>query len=396
MDTTRTLLAPTDFSEPSLEALREAVALAASKDAELVLLHVQQEAEVPVWHVLQTSGFPNPHEEIRKGVLRHLEELQREVVPANVRSRLLLREGFPAAEIVAAAAELDVDMIVTATHGRSGFKRFLLGSTAERVIRTAGCPVLVVRGRKGAEERGRGYRKILVTTDFSERSKVAFPGAAVLAEESQGTVFLLHVVQPLPWPASEALQGDTNRVVREALRKEAMDRLAKLRAAEIPGHVRCEIHVLEGSPEEEIVRFATEQDIDLISIASEGHSGFKRLLLGSTTERVAQAAPCSVLVARKLSEPADVATRREYVHKTQAMLERLQVKASLAKLELREVRGDLLKRYDAARNRLRELGETTGDRWDAMKVAFESAWGAFKERYESVMARHRQEHEEGD
>lgn len=86
--------------------------------------------------------------------------------------------------------------------------------------------------------------------------------------------------------------------------------------------------------------------------------------------------------------------QREYVKKMHAALDRLQVKASLAKLELREIRAELLLKYDAARNRLRELSEASGDRWDATKEAFETAWHAFKDRYEAVMAKHRKEQEE--
>jgi nucleotide-binding universal stress UspA family protein len=297
MNTLRTLLAPIDFSEPSREALQEAVALAEKQDAELVLLHVVQESDVPVHHVLQTSAFPNVHDEICKGAKRHLEELQKEAVPTDVRSRVLVREGLPSAQIAGAAAELDADLIVIATHGYGGIKRFLLGSTTERVIRIAGCAVLVVRGKREAE--GKGYRKIVMTTDFSECSETALPNAVALAEGSQGTIFLLHVIRPLPWPATETIEAGSYPLVSEALRKAATDKLKQLRDTQIPKTVKCESHVLEGNVEEEIVRFATEHDADIISIASEGHGGIKRFLLGSTTERIAQAAPCAVLVARK-------------------------------------------------------------------------------------------------
>lgn len=297
MKTMRMLLAPVDFSEPSLEALQEAVALAARQDAEVVLLHVVPESDVPVRHVLLISGFPNVHDEIRKGVQRHLEEVRKEAVPSDVRSRLLVTEGMPSAQITGEAAELGVDMIVMATHGYGGFKRFLLGSTAERVVRTAACPVLVVRGKRAAE--GKGYERIVVTTDFSEPAQSALPNALALAEADNGTIFLIHVVRPLPWPATEAIEADSHAQVSDALRKAAMERLQEIRDQAIPKGIKCEIHVLEGNVEEEIIRFATEQDADVISIASHGQGGFKRFLLGSTTERVVQGAPCTVLVAGK-------------------------------------------------------------------------------------------------
>jgi len=85
-----------------------------------------------------------------------------------------------------------------------------------------------------------------------------------------------------------------------------------------------------------------------------------------------------------------VTLRKDYVEKMRAALERLQVKAGLAKLELRDLRGELLKEYDALRDRLEQLGEATEDRFEAVKGGFESAWQAFKRRYEEVMEQNRE------
>jgi len=84
-----------------------------------------------------------------------------------------------------------------------------------------------------------------------------------------------------------------------------------------------------------------------------------------------------------------MSNRDEYLKSMHAALERLQVKASLAKLEARDVRDDLLKKYDSLHDRLNELRESSGDRWDALKEGADSAWHSFKKSYDEVMAAHR-------
>jgi len=83
--------------------------------------------------------------------------------------------------------------------------------------------------------------------------------------------------------------------------------------------------------------------------------------------------------------------REEYVAKMHAALDRLQVKASLAKLELRDLHGELLEKHDHLRDRLSELGEATEDRWDALKQGFEAAWHSFRSRFDEAMAEHRED-----
>ena len=82
--------------------------------------------------------------QIRESGKKELETLQRTVAD-NVSSETALRQGSPYVEIIKAAKELGIDLIILATHGRTGLAHVFLGSTAERVVRHAGCPVLVVR-----------------------------------------------------------------------------------------------------------------------------------------------------------------------------------------------------------------------------------------------------------
>ena len=218
------------------------------------------------------------------------------MVGDRARTRLLVREGTAAAEIVDAAAELGVEAIAMATHGRTGLSRLLIGSTTERVMRTAGCPVFVVRSREGGHL-GR-LARILVPTDFSERSADAISEAISLTRGHGAELVLLHSVVPLPWPVAGATQAEGFPLLGGELRRAAEQRLQSFRRDRIPVDLPCRLELTEGPAAEAILRFADAERVDLISMASEGHGSLKRFLLGTTTEKVVRHAPCTVFVAR--------------------------------------------------------------------------------------------------
>jgi nucleotide-binding universal stress UspA family protein len=106
--------------------------------------------------------------------------------------------GMPSEEIIAAALAEKADLIIVGTRGRSGLTHVLLGSTAERVIRMAPCPVLAVHTLKEESLTGKGISldRILVPTDFSECSEEAVNFAAVVAAQTKASIELMHVVEP--------------------------------------------------------------------------------------------------------------------------------------------------------------------------------------------------------
>ena len=142
------ILVPTDFSEGSEEAWRLAQRLARALTAELVLVHVFVEAplyaEGGPMSTDKTRGF---YLAARAWVEQELGKWAAPVRAAGLVVRESVRVGPPHREIVAAAADERPSLIVIGTHGRGGVERALLGSVADRVIRTAHCPVLSVRAR---------------------------------------------------------------------------------------------------------------------------------------------------------------------------------------------------------------------------------------------------------
>jgi nucleotide-binding universal stress UspA family protein len=144
MATFRTILIPIDFSEHASAALGQAVDLARAFEATLHLLHVYQRP-VELLSPYEAPLPPSFSEEVREGARRRLDEQLAEVRGAGLPSEAHLVEGIPSEAIVAKARELSADLIVIGTRGLTGLKHVLLGSVAERVIRTAPCPVLAVK-----------------------------------------------------------------------------------------------------------------------------------------------------------------------------------------------------------------------------------------------------------
>lgn len=139
------ILVPTDFSETSVSAVRQGVALARTFGAGLILLHVGDAVtEVATQFPLGLDASLLDAE--RERLLKVLSPQEQ----ATVHPEFVMCQGAPAQEIVRCAEEREVDVIVMGTHGRGGVSHFILGSVAEQVIRTAPCPVLVVRNTAAA------------------------------------------------------------------------------------------------------------------------------------------------------------------------------------------------------------------------------------------------------
>ena len=139
------ILVPVDFSGFSTKALDYALAFANQFDARIVLLHVVEPAAYPESYMLVATALDNLNNDLIRSAQQKLRELSKERIDDRVPSELLVRMGRAYSEIAATASELDVDLIILATHGYTGLKHVLLGSTAERVVRHAPCPVLTVR-----------------------------------------------------------------------------------------------------------------------------------------------------------------------------------------------------------------------------------------------------------
>jgi nucleotide-binding universal stress UspA family protein len=149
------ILCPTDFSEPSYEAIKAAGELAYHFGSELHIVHVI--APVPIMPVPigpEPSAFNVSlyEQELDVSSKRALEEVVNQLETKELKTRLIALRGNPADEIVRTVDEENVDLIVIATRGRTGLDRLIFGSVAEKVVRLAKCPVLTISGRHSAEK----------------------------------------------------------------------------------------------------------------------------------------------------------------------------------------------------------------------------------------------------
>lgn len=280
-------------------------------------------------------------------------------VPADIRAQTQVRWGTPWQSIDAAAREFHADLIILTTHGLTGIRRVLLGSTAERVGCHAPCPVLIVREREhGFVPAGEGERatrhavlfpepkqqlaernhimsttsdqpptptwdetalepqraastgetidlvpqilhlkNILVPIDFSTTAEKALAYAMPFAGQFGAKLTLVHIVDLTARPLDYGLyQLDSTDYNAAAQQK--LDAVAREHIpATLPEPAATAIRA--GIPWLEICNVAKETEADLIILTRHGYTGLKRVFLGSTAERVVRHAPCPVLVVRE-------------------------------------------------------------------------------------------------
>ena len=283
------VLCPVDFSEISRRALDHAAALADWYEARLTVLNV-----FPVMPVLDVPPLvldDKTRDELT-GELRRFTAALPATVPLElcVGQADLIHEG-----IRQQASSGGVDLLVIGSHGRSGVKRLLLGSVAERVIHHAPCPTMVVpaRAHDVVPEGPVRYRTILCPVDFSEHSIRALEYAVNLAEEGDAELRVLHVVS-VPGDLKELEPSFEN--LRGKIEADRLRRLDDLVPADAASYCTVQTAIGHGTVHQEILAAATQQPADLIVMGAQGRSGLDTAILGSNTARVARGAVCPVLV----------------------------------------------------------------------------------------------------
>jgi nucleotide-binding universal stress UspA family protein len=217
---------------------------------------------------------------------------------------LAAEAGDPFRTILDRSVAIGADLIVMGTHGRSGFERAMVGSVAEKVLRKAPCPVLMVPPDVTATMPDHvRFRHVLSPMDFSPAALQAFGFALDLAGQADGSVTVLHVVEWLPEEEPRALAHFNVPEFRGHLIEDARRRVQTL-IAEEPRAALARDKVVVGRAHREILRIASESPTDLIVMGAQGRGGFGLTLFGSTTQEVVRAAPCPVLTVRA-AEPVN-------------------------------------------------------------------------------------------
>jgi len=304
-DDFRRILCPVDFSDHSRRALDHAIAIARLHKSTVTVLYVF--APMPVAAVgLGPMGLePTVLSPIDSE--RLLEETKAfaamESAPG-VTVETLVRGGSAAAEIVDQAVDMQADLLVMGTHGRSGFERLILGSVTERVLRKAPCPVMTVpTGLPDAVPAGPVlYKSILCPVDFSESSLKALEYATTMAVQAHGQLTVLHVDER-DFEHADGVGGvayDAGKTMGEFLEERAQASQRRLEDVTKGVPTNCVVDTLQtnGTPWREVLRVAAERRSDLIVMGVQGRGSTDLLFFGSTTQHVVRQATCPVLTLR--------------------------------------------------------------------------------------------------
>jgi len=280
----RKILIATDFGSTSDLALDTAAALATRFSAELAVVHVIEEAAY-------AYPFPMP-EGVRERAQTRLDEMIGGLRARMLQANGMLREGIAWYEIVTAAEGVHADLVVVGSEGRRGLPRFVVGSTAERVVRTSPVPVLTVHPYDEVAILAGGmdrFRHVLACTDLSEDSRRGVETAASLAGELGAAITLVYVFEPpvseyyTPPDVADDMEGATRRTLNE---------LARTVRDRVPN---AESVVTHGVPWRSILDTAKERGADLVVLSTSGRRGLQRVLIGSVAEKVVRLATIPVL-----------------------------------------------------------------------------------------------------
>ena len=146
---------------------------------------------------------------------------------------------------------------------------------------------------------GTDIKKVLVPIDFSDYSKSALKYAVDFAQKFNAEIMLVYVVEPVIYPPDFSMGQIAIPSVNTEWDIKAKEEIDKLAASEIPDVVTVKTMIKTGKPFIEIIETAAEEDVDVIIIATHGHSGMEHILFGSTAEKVVRKAPCPVLTLRE-------------------------------------------------------------------------------------------------
>ena len=153
------ILVPIDFSDYSKSALKYAVNFCKNFKADMFLIYVVEPVIFPPDFSMGQIAIPSVNSEWDERARQELDKLAKEEIPSSVTVKTIIKTGKPFFEIIETADELDFDLIIIATHGRSGVEHILFGSTAEKVVRKAPCPVLTLRDPIKGFEYKNAYKK---------------------------------------------------------------------------------------------------------------------------------------------------------------------------------------------------------------------------------------------
>jgi nucleotide-binding universal stress UspA family protein/predicted transcriptional regulator len=318
----KTIMCAIDFSDSTDLVLSYGKALATEFNSKLCLCHIVPGSFMVAGHMSPYADYARIEAEQSKHAQNKLAELGEKF---DLECEVMVGSGYPAEEIAQISLDNDVGMVIAATYGGSGVKRFLIGSVTDRLVKILSCPLLVLQpsdNLTNLSDKGIKLEKILVGCDFSEDSQLAFDYALGLAQEFQTQLHLAHVVRPVDnvnlnisdsatpleggypsWNMTDYMELKKDVKIWENQKKKSLfakleDQLVNMLPDESKNWCAPVTVLLEGSPYQELISYARQKEIDMIVLGIHGHNIWEKFMVGSTTDRIISRAPCPVLAVR--------------------------------------------------------------------------------------------------
>ena len=286
--TVDSVLVPTDGSEGARIGARRGIDLAATVGADLHVLSVVETRDI--------EGGLDSHEQTEReqlleedaeGAVDSIARLARTHLSGRITTAV--EPGIPFQTINDYVDTHDIDLVVMGTQGQTGFERVVLGSVAERTVRTAAVPTITVTPDADIVEVGeQRYENVLLPTDGSEGAELAIDWGITLAGLFDATVHTVYSVDTSRFGSAEGteIHGSLEQTGQEAL--ETVKERARAADVSLAGSLAS------GPAARTILSYSEEHDIDLIVMGTHGRSGLSRYLIGSVTETVVRNATVPV------------------------------------------------------------------------------------------------------
>ena len=278
------------------------IPLDGSKTAETVLPYIrylasQFDSKIEVLGV----GIGNKNRRVNRLLNEYIDNTVSNLNAEKIETEAVVIYGSAADKILNYSKQNDIDLIIMATHGRSGVKRWWMGSVAEKIISQSITPILLIPSKKKKVTQTKkitSIDRILIPLDGSNIGQAALDHIELIARETGAAINLIQVIST-SGSMEASLLGNANwDSFFKAMRKAASDYLESL-VGELKGHgISAKYDILIGNPAAEIIEYAKKNKADLIAMSTHGRTGLARWVLGSTADKVLHGAGMPMWLVR--------------------------------------------------------------------------------------------------
>ena len=294
----------TDLSEGSNKALPLAASMAARHGAKLIIAHIIDLPAVTPYG----ETMVDPHE------LRSRVEQSAKAQIADILSHcadkvdweMNIAIGYPAKEIMNIVEEVNADMVVAATHTRSGIERLLLGSVTRKLMHSLDVPLLIIPGDIPAEQLERSLESVLIACDFSPDSSKGVQWGIDFSQAFGAKLTMATVIENSQLEQLLKLDPQKEHGMADKLQNDLHQSLLDTLPTKYKDSIIPETVVLAGKPHEELNKYAILNHIDLIVMGVHGRGIIEHLLVGSTTDRLVRLGRFPVMAVRAMPQDNDI------------------------------------------------------------------------------------------